>query len=69
MKENLKMFLLLTGMFFLLMIGGSVINYTLSIVFMETFKTIQCSCIWVFHTVLIIIFTVTTAQEMFDINK
>jgi hypothetical protein len=66
MKKNpsLRTFLMITGMFFLLMIGGSIINFTLSVVFMETFHSIQCSPIWVLHTIAILILTVSTGVDM-----
>jgi hypothetical protein len=65
-SDALKALLLITVSFFTLMLGGSLINYTLSIVFMETFKNIQCSCIWVIHTVVIIILTFVKGSEMFN---
>jgi hypothetical protein len=58
------MFLMVSGMFFLLMIGGSIINFTLSVVFMETFHDIQCSVIWVLHTIAILILTVFIGVDM-----
>jgi hypothetical protein len=61
---SLRMFLMITGMFFLLMMGGSMINLTLSVVFMESFHDIQCSPIWVLHTIVIIILTVSTGVDM-----
>jgi hypothetical protein len=61
---SLRMFLMISGMFFLLMIGGSIVNFTLSVVFMETFHDIQCSPIWVLHTIVIIILTVSTGLDM-----
>jgi|LakMenEpi13Oct10_1017325.scaffolds.fasta_scaffold14937_1 hypothetical protein len=66
MKNNpsLRTFLMITGMFFLLMIGGSIVNFTLSVVFMETFYNIQCSPIWVLHTIIILILTVSTGLDM-----
>jgi hypothetical protein len=51
-------------MFFLLMIGGSIVNFTLSVVFMESFQSIQCSPIWVLHTIAILILTVSTGVDM-----
>lgn len=62
--SSLKTFLMITGMFFLLMIGGSIVNFTLSVVFMETFHSIQCSPIWVLHTIAILILTVSTGVDM-----
>ena len=62
--SSLKTFLMITGMFFLLMIGGSIVNFTLSVVFMESFHSIQCSPIWVFHILVILFFTVSIGAEM-----
>jgi hypothetical protein len=67
-SESLRMLALITISFFTLMIGGSIINYTLSVVFMETFKSIQCSCVWVIHTILIFILTFVKGSEMFNNN-
>ena len=61
---SLSIFLMITGMFFLLMMGGSIINLTLSVVFMESFHDIQCSPIWVLHTIVILILTVSTGVDM-----
>jgi hypothetical protein len=61
---SLSIFLMITGMFFLLMMGGSMINLTLSVVFMESFHDIQCSPIWVLHTIVILILTVSTGVDM-----
>jgi uncharacterized membrane protein len=63
-NQNFRMFLMITGMFFLLMIGGSLVNLTLSFVFMETFHDIQCSVIWVLHTIVILILTISTNLDM-----
>ena len=63
-NQSLRMFLMISGMFFLLMIGGSIINFTLSVVFMESFHDIQCSPIWVLHTIVIIILTVSTGVDI-----
>jgi hypothetical protein len=66
MKNNpsFRMFLMVSGMFFLLMLGGSLINLTLSVVFMESFHSIQCSPIWVLHTIVILFFTVSIGRDM-----
>jgi uncharacterized membrane protein len=64
-SDALKALLLITVSFFTLMLGGSLINYTLSVVFMETFKSVQCSCIWVIHTIVILVLTLVKGSEMF----
>ena len=51
-------------MFFILMFGGSIINYVLSIVFMESFIDIQHSPIWILHIVVIIFFTISIGKDM-----
>ena len=63
-NTSFRMFLMVSGMFFLLMLGGSIINFTLSVVFMESFQSIQCSPIWVFHILVILFFTVSIGAEM-----
>ena len=63
-NQSFRMFLMVSGMFFLLMLGGSLINFTLSVVFMESFQSIQCSPIWVLHFIIILFFTVTVGAEM-----
>jgi len=63
-NQSFRMFLMVSGMFFLLMIGGSIVNFTLSLVFMETFHSIQCSPIWVLHIIVILFFTVSIGAEM-----
>ena len=63
-NQSIKSFLLITLMFFILMVGGSIINYVLSIVFMESFIDIQHSPIWILHVVVIIFFTISIGKDM-----
>ena len=63
-NQSIKSFLLVTIMFFILMIGGSIINYILSVVFMESFIDIQHSPIWVLHVVVILFFTISIGSDM-----
>jgi hypothetical protein len=46
------------------MIGGSIINYILSVVFIESFIEIQHSPIWVLHVVVILFFTISIGSDM-----
>jgi ABC-type uncharacterized transport system permease subunit len=54
MKEELKVLGLLTILFFILMIGGTIINFTLALVFSEPFNNIQHSGIWIIHVFIVI---------------
>jgi divalent metal cation (Fe/Co/Zn/Cd) transporter len=54
MKEELKVLGLLTILFFILMIGGTIINFTLALVFSEPFNNIQNSGIWIIHVFVVI---------------
>ena len=63
-KQILKSFGILTIMPLITALIGSFMNFVFSLVFMVPFAELQISCLWIFHAIIGLIFTVMLLSDL-----